>query len=128
MRSRSSILVYYPVTPNIFPVRRQKFPVMSAREFARNPLTNQPCFQGRTGADRLNRRDSRLFSRVTGICAGILFERAARPAAAIELAAAPPPKQSLRFNVGTCPRSVWLGNAGSRPYGHARNECRSGQG
>ena len=40
-----SVPVYFPVTPNIFPVRGKKFSVMSLREFARNPLTNQRCFQ-----------------------------------------------------------------------------------
>jgi hypothetical protein len=36
------IPVYFPVTPNIFPVRGQKFPVMPPREFASNPLKNHP--------------------------------------------------------------------------------------
>jgi len=47
----------------------KKFPVMRPREFAHNPLTKQARFRGRTAAAALNRRNSRLFSRFTGIAA-----------------------------------------------------------
>jgi NAD(P)-dependent dehydrogenase (short-subunit alcohol dehydrogenase family) len=40
---------------------------MPRREFSRKPLTDQRYFLDRTATERLNRRDSRLFSRLTGI-------------------------------------------------------------
>jgi hypothetical protein len=49
----------------------KKFPAMLLREFARNQLTNEHRFQGQTAAEELNRQDSRLFSRFTGISAAI---------------------------------------------------------
>jgi len=71
MQSRSSIPVYFPVLPNIFRFGGKKFPVMSLREFSRNPLTKHESFRGQTAAGTLKRRDSRLFSRITGIGAGV---------------------------------------------------------
>jgi hypothetical protein len=72
MQSQSSVPAYSRVRRIFSRFGGKKFPVMPLREFTRNPLATAPIFYVGTAPETLNRQDSRLFSRFTGIGAGIV--------------------------------------------------------